>query len=92
MLLRNACHACHAGRVRCPNLSDEPPLYPALWDVPLDDRNSTHVARIGRAIQQRDDRDDIAWLEQVPACQCLLGARANRDRKDVVYRQLGLTQ
>jgi hypothetical protein len=32
-----------------------PPLYPALRNVPLDDRNSTHVARIGRAIQQRDD-------------------------------------
>lgn len=75
-----------------PTSQTKPPLYPALWDVPLDDRNSTHVARIGRAIQQRDDRDDIAWLEQVPACQCLLGARANRDRKDVVYRQLGLTQ
>jgi len=66
-------------------------LYPTLWDVPLYNRNSSHITRISRTIQQRDNRNDVCWLEQVPACQCLLGARANRDREDVVDWQLGLT-
>lgn len=66
-------------------------LYPTLWDVPLYNRNSSHITRICRTVQQRDNRNDVCWLEQMPACQCLLGARANRDREDVVDWQLGLT-
>jgi hypothetical protein len=67
-------------------------LYPALWDVTLYNRNRAYVACISRAIEQRDDRNDICWLDQVPARQRLLGACANSDREDVVDWQLRLSQ
>lgn len=76
----------------CTLLWKAKPLYPTLWNVPLYNRNSAHVTRISRPVEQRDNRDDICWLKQVPACQSLLGARANRDREDVVDWQLRLTQ
>ena len=51
----------------------------------IDHRNRTDVAGVCRPVEQGDARDDVGWFEEMPACQCLLGAGANSDGEDVVF-------
>lgn len=66
--------------------------YSRLRDRAIDHSNRANIACICGSVQQRNDRDDIRRLEQMPARQRLLRAGANRDREDVISGQFGLAQ
>lgn len=63
-----------------------------LGNRPIDNCNGAHITSIRRPIEERNDRDNIRRLHKMPACQSLLGAGTHSHGKDVICRQLGLSQ
>ena len=61
-------------------------LLPRFWDKTFNNCHGSNIARIGRSIQQRNDGNNIRWLQQMPVGKRLLGAGTHSNREHMVLR------
>lgn len=62
-------------------------------DRAFHDRHSGNVAAVGGvAVEEREGRDDVRGLEEVPGGDGLLGTGADGDGEDVLVGQRGGTE